>query len=95
MYNVSQALQHLIEMLSCHPVTNTKLLEVASLNMNTVDGVYAFTQKSPVTIMPTCISVFLPLTKPNEEVTQSIKLNVPNHGHKESPFFFFLFKMTP
>lgn len=58
MYNVSQALQHLIEMLSCHPVTNTKLLEVASLNMNTVDGVYAFTQMSPVTIMPTCISVF-------------------------------------
>lgn len=37
---------------------NTKLLEVASLNMNTVDGVYAFTQMSPVTIMPTCISVF-------------------------------------
>lgn len=30
---------------------NTKLLEVASLNMNTVDGVYAFTQMSPVTIM--------------------------------------------
>lgn len=58
MYNVSEALQHLIEMLSCHPVTNTKLLEVASLNMNTVDGVYAFTQMSPVTIMPTCISVF-------------------------------------
>lgn len=58
MYNVSQALQHLIQMLSCHPVTNTKLLEVASLNMNTVDGVYAFTQMSPVTIMPTCISVF-------------------------------------
>lgn len=58
MYNVSEALQHLIEMLSCHPVTNTKLLEVASLNMNTVDGVYTFTQMSPVTIMPTCISVF-------------------------------------
>lgn len=37
---------------------NTKLLEVASLNMNTVDGVYAFTQMSPVTIMLTCISVF-------------------------------------
>lgn len=58
MYNVSEALQHLIEMLSCQSSNNTKLLEVASLNMNTVDGVYAFTQMSPVTIMPTCISVF-------------------------------------
>lgn len=58
MYNVSQALQHLIEMLSCQSSINTKLLEVASLNMNTVEGVYAFTQMSPVTIMPTCISVF-------------------------------------
>lgn len=40
MYNVSEALQHLIEMLSCQSSNNTKLLEVASLNMNTVEGVY-------------------------------------------------------